>query len=54
MDGLAHPMIRIQGVEGWKDGNYFYNKVRLEDVGGPGIKKWAREHVVHGFFTREG
>src|SRR5205823_199210 len=39
-DGLAHPMIRIQGVEGWKDGNSFYNKVRLEDVGGPcGIKK---------------
>jgi len=53
-DGLAHPMIRIQGVEGWQDGNYFYNKVRLEDVGGPrGIKKDGTEHVADiGFFTR--
>ncbi len=25
-DGLGHPMIRIQGIEGWKDGNYFYTK----------------------------
>ena len=47
-------MIRIQGVEGWQDGNYFYNKVRLEDVGGPrGIKKMGTEHVAAiGFFTR--
>jgi len=30
-DGFAHPMIRIQGKPGWKDGNYFYNGVRLED-----------------------
>jgi len=53
-DGLAHPMIRIQGVEGWKDGNYFYNKNRLEDVGSPrGIKKVGTEHVAElGFFTR--
>ena len=42
------------GVEGWQDGNYFYNKVRLEDVGGPrGIKKMGTEHVAAiGFFTR--
>ncbi len=53
-DGLAHPMIRIQGVEGWKDGNYFYNKHRLEDVGSPrGITKVGTEHVAEiGFFTR--
>ena len=53
-DGLAHPMIRVQGVEGWKDGNYFYNKYRLEDVGSPrGLKKVGTEHVAEiGFFTR--
>src|SRR5262245_4876934 len=53
-DGLAHPMIRIRGVEGWKDGNYFYNKHRLEDVGSPrGLKKDGTEHVAEiGFFTR--
>jgi kynurenine formamidase len=53
-DGLAHPMIRVQGVEGWKDGNYFYNKHRLEDVGSPrGLKKVGTEHVAEiGFFTR--
>ena len=46
-------MIRIQGVEGWKDGNYFYNKVRLEDVGGPVDQKMGTEHVAAiGFFTR--
>jgi kynurenine formamidase len=53
-DGLAHPMIRVQGIEGWKDGNYFYNKHRLEDVGSPrGLKKVGTEHVAEiGFFTR--
>ena len=29
LDGLAHPMIRIEGVQGVKDGNYFYNGIRL-------------------------
>jgi len=53
-DGLAHPMIRVQGVEGWKDGNYFYNGHRLEDVGGPrGLKDVGTEHIAQvGFFTR--
>jgi hypothetical protein len=51
-DSLAHPMIRIEGQEGWKDGNYFYNGVRLEDVGTPyGIKKNGTEKVGS-FFTR--
>ncbi|MCZ6634793.1 MAG: cyclase family protein [bacterium] len=53
-DGLAHPMIRVQGVEGWKDGNYFYNGHRLEDVGGPrGLNHVGTEHIAQaGFFTR--
>jgi len=53
-DGLAHPMIRIQGVQGWQDGNYFYNKQRLEDIGSPrGLKRLGTEHVAElGFFTR--
>ena len=53
-DGLAHPMIRVTGVEGWKDGNYFYNGHRLEDVGGPrGIEQVGSEHLAEvGFFTR--
>lgn len=51
-DGLAHPMIRIMGVSGWKDGNYFYNGVRLEDVETPrGMKKNGTEKAG-GFFTR--
>jgi kynurenine formamidase len=51
-DGLAHPMIRIHGVPGWKDGNYFYNGVRLEDVDNPrGLKKNGTEKAG-GFFTR--
>ncbi|MEO8630439.1 MAG: cyclase family protein, partial [Betaproteobacteria bacterium] len=51
-DSLAHPMIRIQGKPGWKDGNYFYNGVRLEDVGTPrGMKKNGPENAG-GFFTR--
>jgi hypothetical protein len=25
-DGLAHPMMRVEGVEGWKDGDYFYKR----------------------------
>ncbi len=53
-DGLGHPMIRIQDVEGWKDGNYFYNGHRLEDVGGPrGLQKAGTEHIAEvGFFAR--
>ena len=53
-DSLAHPMIKIEGKEskGWKDGNYFYNGRRLEDVGGPyGMKKNGTEKVGS-FFTR--
>lgn len=51
-DGLAHPMIRVTGVPGWKDGNYFYNRNRLEDVETPrGIKKVGTEKAG-GFFTR--
>ena len=53
-DGLGHPMIRVQGVDGWEDGNYFYNAHRLEDVGGPrGLKQVGTEHIAEiGFFTR--
>jgi hypothetical protein len=51
-DSLAHPMIQINGKPGWKDGNYFYNGNRLEDVGGPyGMKKLGTENVGS-FFTR--
>lgn len=53
-DALSHPMIRIEGREadGWKDGNYFYNGVRLEDVGTPyGIREIGVENVGS-FFTR--
>ncbi|MBL28334.1 MAG: cyclase [Rhodospirillaceae bacterium] len=51
-DSLAHPMIKIQGVEGWEDGNYFYNGRRLEDVGSPyGITMNGTENVGS-FFTR--
>ncbi len=53
-DSLAHPMIQIKGKEskGWKNGNYFYNGNRLEDVGGPyGMKKLGTENVGS-FFTR--
>lgn len=51
-DALAHPMIKIEGVEGWEDGNYFYNKNRLEDIGSPyGMTKLGPENVGS-FFTR--
>jgi len=51
-DGLAHPMIRIQGVSGWKDGDYFYNKNRLQDVEtARGMQKVGTEKAG-GFFTR--
>lgn len=51
-DGLSHPMIKITGVAGWRDGNYFYNGIRLEDVGTPyGIKEIGVENVGS-FFTR--
>ena len=51
-DGLAHPAIRIQGVSGWKDGLYFYNGFRAQDVGtARGFKKNGPEKQP-GFFTR--
>jgi kynurenine formamidase len=53
-DGIGHPMIRVTGVQGWKDGDYFYNKARLQDVLSPrGLKKMGTENVAEkGFFTR--
>jgi kynurenine formamidase len=51
-DALAHPMIKVEGVEGWEDGNYLYNKHRLEDIGGPrGLSALGPENVGS-FFTR--
>jgi len=53
-DALSHPIIQIKGLEhrGWKDGNYYYNGIRLEDVGTPyGIKEMGVENVGS-FFTR--
>ncbi len=51
-DALSHPMIKVEGVEGWEDGNYLYNKHRLEDIGGPrGLKALGPENVGS-FFTR--
>jgi kynurenine formamidase len=53
-DGLGHPMMRIQGVEGWKDGNYMYNKRRLEDYpNARGLQVNGVEHAASiGYFTR--
>lgn len=51
-DALTHPMIKVEGAEGWEDGNYLYNKHRLEDIGGPrGLSKLGPENVGS-FFTR--
>ncbi len=51
-DSLGHPMIKITGKPGWKDGNYLYNGQRLEDIGGPyGLRKNGTEQVGS-FFTR--
>jgi kynurenine formamidase len=51
-DGLAHAAIRIQEVPGMKDGLYFYNGVRAQDVGtARGFKKNGT-HEQPGFFTR--
>src|SRR5260221_7510396 len=51
-DGLAHPMMRVEGVSGWKDGDYFYNKNRLQDVQtARGMNKVGTENAG-GFFTR--
>lgn len=51
-DALAHPMIQVKGEEGWEDGDYFYNKNKLEDIGDPyGMKKLGPEKVGS-FFTR--
>ncbi|ETW96277.1 MAG: hypothetical protein ETSY1_27270 [Candidatus Entotheonella factor] len=39
-DGLGHSRIRIEGVEGWGDDDYFCNGYKLKEVGGPrGLKK---------------
>lgn len=51
-DGLAHPMMRVEGVEGWKDGDYFYNKKRVQDVGTPRGMKVNGTEQAGGFFTR--
>ena len=51
-DSLAHPMIKIEGKEGWEDGNYFYNGVRLEDVGTPYAITRNGVENVGSFFTR--
>ena len=51
-DSLAHPMIKIEGKDGWQDGNYFYNGQRLEEVGSPyGMTRNGTENVGS-FFTR--
>ena len=51
-DGLAHPMIRVTNKPGWKDGDYFYNKNRLQDTEtARGMKKVGTEKAG-GFFTR--
>ena len=48
----AHPMIRITGVKGVPDDNYFYNGVRLSEVLSPrGLKKNGTQNVGS-FFTR--
>jgi kynurenine formamidase len=47
-DGLGHPMIRIEGVSGWKDGDYMYNGVRLQDYNNTrGLVKNGVHHVQH-------
>jgi kynurenine formamidase len=53
-DGLGHPMIRVSGSTGWVEGNYMYNKRRLEDYeNGHGLQVNGVEHVAKiGFFTR--
>lgn len=51
-DALSHPMIQINGKDGWQDGDYSYNGRRLQDVGTPyGITKNGTEKVGS-FFTR--
>jgi len=53
-DSIGHPMIRVQGVPGWKDGDYMYNKHRLQDdFNGRGLKHDGVEKMAElGFFTR--
>jgi kynurenine formamidase len=47
-DGLGHPMIRIAGVSGWKDGDYMYNGVRLQDYNNTrGLVKNGVQNVGH-------
>lgn len=51
-DGLAHPTIRVKGVSGWKDGDYFYNGHLSQEVGtARGFRKLGTEKAG-GFFTR--
>jgi kynurenine formamidase len=53
-DSIGHPLIRIQGVQGWKDGDYMYNGRRIQDTfNGRGLKYNGVEHIAHkGYFTR--
>ncbi len=53
-DGLGHPMIWVNGAEGWAQGNYMYNKRRLEDTSnGHGLQVNGVENAAEiGFFTR--
>ncbi len=51
-DGLGHPMIRVEGVAGWKDGDYFYNRHRVQDVGSARGLKHVGTEQAGGFFTR--
>jgi len=53
-DGLGHPMIWVNGSNGWVEGNYMYNKRRLEDTSnGHGLQANGVENAANiGFFTR--
>jgi kynurenine formamidase len=45
-------MIRVEGVDGWKDGDYFYNRKRLQDVETPRGMRVNGTEQAGGFFTR--
>jgi kynurenine formamidase len=49
-DGLGHPMIRVMGMNNpdWPDGDYMYNKVRIQDYNNTrGLVKNGVHHVEH-------
>lgn len=52
-DGLGHPMSKVGGVPGWKDGSHLYNGFRLEGVGSPrGLQAVGNGHSAEiGFFA---